>query len=290
MTHTDTIHAIKSRFEKIQATFDVAIAYLDAEDIQAFRSEVKKLRAFLQLVSPREKLKLPRRLHQFYRIAGEIRNLQLQEQRIRDAFLNKGSLPQSYLTLLAIEAAKHIRRARKLAVDELSIAAEQQRVLQVLPNRLARESVRAFSLDSVQRLQTIGNQVQPVGNDALHGLRKCLKGLFYNHSYIKKEAAEILPFPAAATKNTFAALIDLLGQYQDIRTGLVLLRPCYIDQVADAAEKSSLEAVRTQWEDDKATLKHRILSSQLPMLHHAGVPTWEKKWGNAPMDVSQRFL
>jgi CHAD domain-containing protein len=265
MTHQETIHIIKIRFEKIQASFDAAIVYLDAEDIHAFRVEVKKLRAFLQLASPREKTKLPRHLHHFYRIAGEIRSIQLQEQRIRDTFPHEGSLPQSYLTLLSIEAADHIRHARKLVATRLSIAADEQRLLHAFPGCLSKNSLREFTRDSICVLQTIADHLEPVGDDTLHSLRKCLKGLLYNQSYIQKEAADILPLALPAGKNTLTACIELLGQYQDLRSGLFLLRPRYIDQVSDAAERRRLQGVCTQWENDKTAIKRQILATQ-PLL------------------------
>src|SRR5580692_4119732 len=129
MTQQETIYIIKCRFEKIATSFDEAIAYLDAEDIHAFRAEVKKLRAFLQLAPSGTKVKMPGRLHLFYRMVGEIRNLQLQQQRIRDAFLGQNCLPQTYLNLLAIETANAIRVARKFACNRLSIPVEERQLL-----------------------------------------------------------------------------------------------------------------------------------------------------------------
>jgi hypothetical protein len=134
MTQQETIQGLKSRFERIQASFDSAIAYFDAEDIHAFRVEVKKLQAFLHLAPKGVKVKLPTRLGQFYRLVGQIRNLQLQQQRIRDAFLHKDGLPQSYLTLLAIGIAGAIRRARKFAAG-ISIAAVERQILSAIGSR-----------------------------------------------------------------------------------------------------------------------------------------------------------
>jgi CHAD domain-containing protein len=267
MTQQEAIDALKSRFEKIRATFDIAIVYLDAEDIHNFRVEVKKLRAFLRMASGHERIKLPRGLHQFYRIAGEIRNLQLQEERIRDAFRHKSSPPQFYLTLLGIKAANHIRRARKFAASQLSIAADKERLLQALSDGLNKNSIREFAHDSIRLLQTFADHVEPIGDDTLHSLRKCLKGLLYNQPCIQKEAAHLLPSELTTGKDTLTALIDLLGQYQDLRTGLFLLRPRYVDQVPDANERKKLQGVRTQWENDKAAIKHQILARQLLLLN-----------------------
>ena len=216
MTQQETIHTIKSYFEKIQASFDVAIAYLDAEDIQAFRIEVKKLWAFLHLVSNGAKVKPPRRLHVFYRMVGVIRNLQLQEQRIRGAFLYQSCIPQTYLNLLAIETAAAIRCARKFAADRLSIPVEER-----------------------QLLNSLSDNHHPIDDDALH----------------------------SPGKESVTALTDLLGQFQDLRSGLVFLQPIYIDQIVDAGEKKMLETIRALWEKDKAAIKNQVLSTLLTIPH-----------------------
>jgi CHAD domain-containing protein len=282
MTRQDIIHTLKSRFESIQAAFDIAIDYLDAKDIHTFRVEVKKLRAFLHLAPSGVKGKLPRRLHQFYRMVGGIRNLQLQEQRIRDAFLNQSGLPETYLNLLAIEAATAIRRARRFAAHRLSITSEERQLLTTLthlakdnpqgfardnPQGFARDNSQGFAENTLTRLQTLSDNHHPIDDDDLHSLRKCLKDLLYNHSYIEKEGACILSSILSDGKEGVSELTDLLGQFQDLRSGLVLLQPNYIDQIIDAGEKKMLEEVREVWERDKAAIKDQVLSTILPILH-----------------------
>jgi CHAD domain-containing protein len=221
MTQRETIQALKSRFEKIQASFDSAIAYLDAEDIHAFRVDVKKLRAFLRLAPGKVKVKLPKRLHQFYRLVGLIRNLQLQELRIRDAFPLKSALPQSYLNLLAIETAAAIRRARKFAAGKLPMPAIERELFLIFSGGLTKDTLQRFTRDTVDRLENHGNNRRLIDDDSLHSLRKCLK---------------------------------------DLRSGLLFLQPRYTDQVADAGERKMLEGIRAKWEKDKAAIKAQVLS------------------------------
>jgi CHAD domain-containing protein len=267
MTQQETIYILKSRFEKIQASFDVAIAYLDAEEIHAFRVEVKKLRAFLHLAPSEVKVKLPGRLHIFYQMVGKIRNLQLQEQRIRDAIPHQSCLLQTYLNLLAIEVAGAIRRAKEFAAKRLSIPVEERQLLNVLPNRLTEDAICKFTRTTVERLQTIGDSPHPIDDDSFHSFRKSLKDLLYNHAYIEKEAVHILPAILSDGKESVSALTELLGQFQDLRSGLALLQPIYIDQVMDVGEKKLLEGIKALWEKDKATIKDEILSTLQPVIH-----------------------
>jgi hypothetical protein len=217
MTQQETIQVLKRRFEKIQASFDLAIAYLDADDIHAFRADVKKLGAFLRLAPKGINVKLPTSLGQFYRLVGLIRGLQLQEKRIRDACMDKGCLPQSYLNLLAIENAAAIRRARKFAARKLSMPAVQRELLLAFPDGLTEDALRGFTGATDERLENFGEN-RPTDEESLHSLRQCLK---------------------------------------DLRAGLFFLRPRYTDQVADAGERKILEGIRTKWEKDKAAIEGR---------------------------------
>jgi CHAD domain-containing protein len=258
MTQQETIRLLKSRFEKIQASFDVAITYFDAEDIHAFRVEVKKLRAFLHSVLSGVNVKLPPNLHQFYRMVGEIRNLQLQEQRIHDASICQGDLPQIYLNLLAIETAAAIRRAKKFAADRLSIPIEERQFVSTFTHHVKGNS-RGSERTTIDRLQTGSDNRHSIDDDDLHSLRKYLKDLLYNHAYMENEAIHTPPYILSDGKEGIFALTNLLGQFQDLRSGLLLLQPVYIEQVADDGEKKMLERIRALWEKDKAAIKDKAL-------------------------------
>jgi CHAD domain-containing protein len=262
MTQLETLHTLKSRFEKIQASFDVAITYFDAQDIHAFRVEVKKLRAFLHLVPTGVNVKLPACLHQFYRMVGEIRNLQQQEQRIHDAFICQGELPQTYLNLLAIESAAAIRRAKQFAANRLSIPIEERQLLSTFTHHIKGNS-QGFVRNTINRLQTLSDNRYPIDDDDLHSLRKYLKDLLYNHHNIGNEAIHIPPSILSDGKESISTLTDLLGQFQDLRSGLNLLQPIYIDQVTDAGETKMLEGIKAKWEKDKAAIKNHISSTLL---------------------------
>jgi CHAD domain-containing protein len=265
MTQQNILHILKSRFEKIQATFDVAITYFDAEDVHNFRVEVKKLRAFLHLVPSGVNVKLPPNLHHFYRMVGGIRNLQLQEQRIHDAFIRQDALPQTYLNLLAIETAAAIRRAKKFAANKLSIPLEERQLLSTFTHHIKGNS-QEFARNIVSRLQTLSDNRHPIDDEDLHSLRKYLKDILYNHHHIENEAIHILPSILSDGKESVVALIGLLGQIQDLRSGLLLLQPGYIDQITDDGERKMLEEIRSIWRKDKSAIKDQVLASLQPIL------------------------
>lgn len=265
MTHQETIHALKRRFKKIKASFDATITYFDAEEIHAFRVEIKKLRAFLHLTSIGDKIKHSARLHLFYHIVGEICNLQLQKQRVRDVFLHQSDLPHTYLTLLTIEIAATIRRAREFAANRLFIIEEEQHLVGSFPNYLPENNSIVFAESIVHQLEHLSENDNPPNDEVLHSVRKHLKDLLYNYSYIEKEALCILPPMLSHGKETISELTHLLGQFLDLRSGVALLQPIYIDQVFDARERENLIRLRVNWEKEAATIKNQALRALLPI-------------------------
>src|SRR5215208_2934690 len=106
---------VESRFQKISSLADKIIAGFEIEDIHELRVEFKKLRAFIRLLRielpGQRELRLPDRLKIFYHYTGNIRNLQLQEQRIRQS-LQPAENPEEYLQFLANEQKNFKTKAR----------------------------------------------------------------------------------------------------------------------------------------------------------------------------------
>jgi CHAD domain-containing protein len=218
MKHQETIQVIKSRFDRIQKAFDRTTIQFNAEEIHNFRIEVKKLRAFLRLAATEKKVKLPKWLHKFYRMAGLIRNLELQQERVREAFRDKAPFPQSYLNMLDEETASNIILARKLS-KKLSIKIAKRRVLDAVPARLTKDRQREFVRNTGDRLEIPMETKGWIDDETMHDLRKCLKDLLYDRSYIKKRDARLLPVHIPDKKKLFP-LTEVLGKFQDIRFGL----------------------------------------------------------------------
>src|ERR1700754_4201075 len=73
---TDGIRRYANSINKLVRSI---LTHYREEDIHLFRVTVKKLRAFLRLVSPpQQPLRLPKRFRAFYHATGVIRNLQIQ--------------------------------------------------------------------------------------------------------------------------------------------------------------------------------------------------------------------
>src|SRR5690348_18289101 len=80
MKQKEIKEVITNHFDVMNSLFHKISHEFNAEDIHHFRVEVKKLRAFLRLLTASEKLEgplLPENLKSLYRYVGIIRNIQL---------------------------------------------------------------------------------------------------------------------------------------------------------------------------------------------------------------------
>lgn len=277
MIHNKIIAEIHKRFEKITSAherilFDlgkadqVAWKTVEAADIHCFRVEVKKLRAFLHLVVPEKKPLLPKQLRDYYQSLGAVRDLQLQEQRIRQFAGGKAHRLVAYSTFLKAETATALQQAREDAAT-LFLPRAESRVLEALPEKLAADTVREFLWKAATKIQGLTQADAPLEDKKLHELRKCLKDLSYNHEFILGETANILPAALAAGNEKIEPFLKVLGRIQDLRSGLELLQP-----VGNTQEKKMLAAARHQWEKEKESLRHQFKVNYLPIFRRLFAP------------------
>ena len=96
---------VKNSFKKIDKLFHKIIIDFETEDIQGFRVEIKKLRAFFHLLDMEGngtvQFKITRKMKTFYGYIGIIRNVQLHLEKIKSYCENSTeNLPVSYVAKL----------------------------------------------------------------------------------------------------------------------------------------------------------------------------------------------
>ena len=183
-------HSIDSRLNHLRKALPRVLAHFDPEDIHAFRVEVKKLRALLTLLAAEDpqdasltrsgRVRLPRRLRRFYKMTGEIRNLQLQQQRVQEYWkMRDDALPRTYCLLLEMELAGKITVAGDFAAKKLSIKTIQRQILDRTPDHIRKRSARKFLRSKAFSLEELKKTPQPWEDDLFHSIRKLLKDLLY---------------------------------------------------------------------------------------------------------------
>jgi CHAD domain-containing protein len=242
---TNHIDVMNSLLHKISHEFN-------AEDIHHFRVEVKKLRAFLRLLTAGAKPEgplLPENLKSLYGYVGIIRNIQLHRHHLFK-YLNEKKLdkPQEYFNMLEAEEDYWKKKVQEL-LRENNLT---EKLNEQFPVKLEKFTIKKFA---EEKLNALDQQLHFLKNDSIHTIRKIMKDLLYTHDYIKNSSE--LPEALSGKKNLKLLAIQL-GHFRDKCIQLEFLSHEYIDLLKIENEKIVLNDLKQELQDEK-----RILVRQL---------------------------
>lgn len=252
---------ISGRFKELNKSCDKVRKKFAAKDIHKFRTDVKKLRAFIRLISfsPDKPVKkpLPKELRKLYGITGEIRDSQLQLERIKNTHQNNVELKEYADLLNSI-----IRNNRKKLKKKLSgnlLAASEKKIIKRLPEAFDMKRIVDFAQDKINKMEVL-RQTRNNEDDDIHSIRKNLKDVMYAVQMIDDSLKPSFPtvFSGADDKNKMEQLSDQLGLFTDMSAALSYTEPGYIKKV-NADEKKQLLLLRTQWLKRKQEIREAVL-------------------------------
>lgn len=249
---------IRNRYKKINSSFCAMHADFSPAQVHAFRVQVKKLRAFLHLVSTakggRHVRKVPGKLRQAYILAGRIRTYQLQEAAI-SAQLGL----QAYAAALR-EHTQHLQEiARLRQVGKRPFKRGLNRLEKKLPKKLNRRDIQHFFNLALLPLQHATVDLQLV-----HPLRKNLKDLQYNIPLAEQYLHGSHPLKIPLTSTQLATYTDLLGRYLDAAAHVELIHSDRNAQPPGSTTAQAMEQLEQVWHKAQHKL-HQELSEALPL-------------------------
>ena len=252
---------ISGRFRELHNSCDKVRKEFAAKDIHKFRTDVKKLRAFIRLItfSPDKPVqKLPKGLRKLYSITGEIRDCQLQLERIKNNTQQNSVELKDYFNLLN----NVIRNNRKKLKKKLSanlLASAEKKIKNRLPETFDIKRVVDFAQDKITSMQVL-KQTGNNKDDDIHSIRKNLKDVMYAVQMIDDSMKPSFPavFSGGDDKNKMEQLSDQLGLFTDMSAALSFTEPGYIKKV-NADEKKQLLALRAQWLENKQEIREAVL-------------------------------
>lgn len=264
MKQAQIIDVYKKRFKKISKHYNNLLADFDPEEIHLFRVEMKKLRAFIRLnnlILTSNRQKIPKDIKSFYNISGNIRNLQLHHERVvslcEELMLNK---PWQYLEKLADEE-KNMRIKAKQLASGLSFDGFEKKLRKQAADKINKTVYKIFVAKNKIRLTEIIT-LPFFYDEALHEIRKILKDLFYNWSYIEPVATVDLPAQWTALP-AIEEITEQLGNFHDLCIALYFLTPQFVDETITQNEKEILDILKDELELKKTQLKDSIVYSVL---------------------------
>ena len=178
---------ISHRFKKIDTYFSNAIQNFGSESILKLRSEIRKLKVFLHLVSMESengtKYHISKRMQMIYAYLGIIQNL---DQQLKEALLYRKELsmptPVFYVRMLE----KQLTYWKKLSKGYINPAydffIDQKEITDNLPNGLSGKSISGFIDYTVNQ---IGEMSAYIHKEALYNVRDSMENIYYNLPLLK---------------------------------------------------------------------------------------------------------
>jgi len=230
--------------------------------VHHFRTEYKKLRAFLEMLShnsPNSGIEIPKKLREAYTVTGSIRNLQLQQLRVAKVFRHESKQPRAYLNLLQHEIDKVQPELEKLFAHDI-ISTSRKKTNAVLTDKFTASEVELFVAQQLNIILAIIS-LRSFRDDELHHIRRILKDLLYLVSHFKlPERSPTLAF-LFKIRDDFhlTELINELGNLQDHRSALTLVSTAWLGKV-NAHNRSLLSHLKKEWIREKLELKLSLIN------------------------------
>ena len=266
MKKNEIEEVITSHFKKIDKLFPEIIIDFKIEDIHKFRTEIKKLRAFLHLLNMEVdeglQIKITKKMKTFYEYIGIIRNLQLHLKNINSYFENSNyKIPKAYTATIEKEIEYRKENTKEFINSHNNFYDDdEEKITSHLPDKLRKQSIKKFIQYMVYELH---NKLIRLNDDeTLHSIRKLLKDILYNWTYVQPYIAPLSP--GLSQEKEIGSFIEMLGVFCDKYIGLTLIQK-YNNDSAEDEEKIVLEEIIHTWNTEKQELKE-IICSKLELL------------------------
>jgi len=243
---------LESMFDKIDIKLKKAENGFDHEEIHSFRTEIKKLKAFLRLLS----VKFPKKLNQIYKILGHIRILQLQK-------LNIGKLVQEVdikmpatCAMIHTETVAYKKKVTSLTKDYHFFKKNITEVKNIISDKITQISTRRYIKAELKNLHNI-LALEEIDDESMHDIRKLLKDFHYNESLLKND------FTAESNARLFLSydiqsVTELLGDFHDICVAINLLDEELTTPAIFGDERQILLDIWNKWQADKNHLRNQL--------------------------------
>lgn len=235
----------------------------DSAAIHDFRVDVKKLRSFIKLLALEPKaakdLMLPPGIKKLYTLCGKIRDIQLQQLRMKEAFKDYNQLDE-YENLLNNEMNRWMKKVN-IALRYRPLLDAEQKLPGNLPDRLSRGSIQQFFRQKKENMCTIIS----VGffiDDELHSIRKNIKDIIYINKLLVGNVGmpvKAMQWDKAEIKRA-ELLAQELGRYNDYCFALSFLKSDRLKTIK-SKERKSIQIIRKEWKLEKRLKRKEIIAS-----------------------------
>ena len=251
---------LEKRFKKIEKYFHRSIASFETEYIEAFRTEIRKLKVFLHLVNMESddglSYRITKRMKTLYGYFGIIRNLQTQFSKMeKHAEDPTQKAPEGYINILE----KELLYWKTLILDfqdaGYSFDNDKQEIAATLPDKLKKKSIKKFVNYTLYELNTLSDRTD---DDALDSIRKFLEDIYYNYDilgpFFNKQQAKVFD------RKAIYECLELFDDFRNRCMSLVLLQT-FVNDGLDELEKQSLVTMESECVNEKKDVKNKLIAA-----------------------------
>jgi len=263
MLKNDIKVIIQQFFKRLNISMTLIKKDFDSAAIHDFRVDVKKLRSFIKLLALEPKaakdLMLPPGIKKLYTLCGKIRDIQLQQLRMKEAFKDYNQLDE-YENLLNNEMNRWMKKVN-IALRYRPLLDAEQKLPGNLPDRLSRGSIQQFFKQKKENMCTIIS----VGffiDDELHSIRKNIKDIIYINKLLVGNVGmpvKAMQWDKAEIKRA-ELLAQELGRYNDYCFALSFLKSDRLKTIK-SKERKSIQIIRKEWKLEKRLKRKEIIAS-----------------------------
>ncbi len=210
---------IDKRMKKIAGFYNLVNKDCTEVNIHELRIAIKKLRAFLNLLSigtdAKSLIVIHPILQQLYGMIGEVRNMQLQKKRLRLMCGNNHlKVPFKYYNYLEKREMVLIQQLHSTNFD---LEVVRNTAIQSIDKKVGKDALTLYTKHFCETLNQLA--AMPFDDKRMHEIRRLFKDFIYNERVFKKHKNKL---PINFDKKTIETFAGKLGDYQDLFSSLYI--------------------------------------------------------------------
>ncbi|MEO9147135.1 MAG: hypothetical protein ABI237_16420 [Ginsengibacter sp.] len=256
---------VNEKIKRIDECFHKAIDNFEDKDIREFRSEIRKLKAFLHLLSMESEdglsCSITRRMRITYGYLGIIHNFHLQLKEASE-YEKKSSkhIPAFYMDMLEKEFDYWKKISKGYVDPDYDFLTDEYEILATLPDNLTNKSKINFINYT---LYEIGEMSARQDEEGLNNVRKFMEDIYYNLPLLNPFLTR--QFTILFDEKEVNECLKLFSKFRDKCTAIVLLQTFSTDTL-EKHEKQLLKQMEYDWLCEKKEIKEQLIS-KLDALH-----------------------
>ncbi len=259
MHRKELMHLVEKRFAALAGNWN-GLYQLQKDPIHDWRVDYKKLRAIIRLVSDQiEKVEIPLSLKDVYTIAGEVRDRQMQTDRMLEWFGSETLFPPVYTSFLAQEISEFGDQLRPLTENDAVIRIAEHKILSAMPSRVSKKDVEQYIQQQLIEIRNI-LWLTYKKDDYLHSCRKHAKDIQYIIDAIGVDHLNVERIHGLPSKDQLQIAAQELGNFNDQCVTMVFLRSSYLNRLP-GEEKIILASFKTKMQKEKTRAKNKLIST-----------------------------